>query len=385
MPVSPLAAIDWSNLGATILAFCQNILLPILYTVIIFGVIIFIHELGHFIVARLCKVTVNEFSLGMGPAVWKHQGKKTLYSLRIFPIGGFCAMEGEDAAGAGSVELPGGGDAVRPEGEEEENEDPNAFNKKPVLARMAISAAGPFMNVLLGFLIILSTFAGAKYYTSTQVADFKENATSSQTGLQAGDWIVRMNGAHIFSDRDIVFEALRDDDGIIDMVVVRGDETVELPGVTFTVSGEGEERSLYLDFRVTALQPSFLGAFEQAGRQTISLARNAVASVGDLITGRIGFSELSGPVGVGQVVGQAAKIGWSSILSLAAFISISIGIFNLLPFPALDGGRILFLLIEGVRRKPINPKWEGYINAAGLILLFLLMIVVTFKDILNLF
>ncbi len=337
--------------------------MSIIYTVLIFGIIIFIHELGHFLAARCTGVTVNEFAIGMGPAIWKRQGKRTLYSLRAFPIGGYCAFEGE----------------------EEDSEDENSFRKKSVPKRLLICAAGALMNLVLGFAILLSVLAGAEYYSSTTVAAFKEDASSSESGLQVGDRIVKMNGVSIWSDQDIVYEIVRDEDGIIQMEVIRESERVTLPAVRFKIDGEGEKRSIYLDFKVAAVEASVGNALSQAGRKTLSLARSSWSSVGDLITGKIGFNELSGPVGVGQVVGEAAKVGMKNVLNLAAFITISIGMFNLLPFPALDGGRIIFLLIEAVRRKPLNPKWEGYVNAAGLILLFALMILVTAKDIFQLF
>ena len=361
----------------------MHIILTILITILIFGVIIFIHELGHFIVARLCHVTVLEFSLGMGPVILKHQGKRTLYSLRLFPIGGFCAMEGEDAAGSGSIELS---EKETPEESAVSvvEADPNAFNKKGIPARIAISAAGAFMNILLGFTIILSIVAFQPYYITPVIAQFNEDAPAGINSLQLGDKILKMNKTSIIFYSDISFELSRDPDGIVDMVVLREGKKVSLPAVDFSVTGENEQL-WSAGFKVTRVNPSFLGAFDYAGRQTFSLMRNSILSISDLVTGRIGLSELSGPVGVGKVVGQAAQFGLMSVLSLAAFISISIGIFNLLPFPALDGGRIVFLLLEAIRRKPIDPKWEGYINAAGLILLFGLMIIVTLKDIIGLF
>lgn len=341
----------------------MHTVLSIVITVLIFGVIIFIHEFGHFLAARAVGVTVNEFSIGMGPAIFQKQGKRTKYTLRALPIGGYCAMEGE----------------------EEDSEDENSFRNKSVPKRILICIAGPVMNLLLGLLITIGALIGSKYYSSTTVAVFKEDAISMESGLQVGDRIVKMNHLSILSDQDIVLEALRDDDGAIDMVVVRDGERVTLPQVQFAVQGEGEERSLYLDFKVLAVDAGVPSCLSYATRRTISLVRSTWISIGDLITGRAGFSELSGPVGVGQAVGEAAKNGARSLVSLAAFLSISIGMFNLFPFPALDGGRVLFLLIEAVRRKPVSAKVEGIVNLAGLLCLFALMIAVTFKDIWNLF
>ena len=210
-------------------------------------------------------------------------------------------------------------------------------------------------------------------------------ALSAQSGLMVGDTIKKVNHTTIFTANDIVFELLRDDDGVVSMEVVRSGQTVKLDAVQFKVSGEGNDKSLDLDFKVLAEDASFFGAVSQTWGSTVSLVRNTWVSIGDLITGHIGISELSGPVGVGEVVGQAAAIGWRSLVNIAAFISISIGIFNLLPFPALDGGRIVFLIIEAIRRKPVSPKIENWVNTAGLLLLFALMIVVTFKDVLGLF
>lgn len=338
--------------------------MSILYTIIIFCVIIFVHELGHFLTAKLCGVKVIEFALGMGPKLLKFQGKETLYTLRLFPIGGYAAMEGEDA----------------------ESESERSFSRQSVPKRLLICVAGATMNLLLGFAIIGFTLIGVKSYATSTVHSFNENAVSSQNGLQVGDKIVKVDNISVFTDRDIVFALLRDGDGATDFVVKRNGETVKLPQVKFaTTEGEDGKKSLTFDFIVNSEQANFFTGFSRAFRETISLARNSWMSVGDLVTGKVSVTELSGPIGVGQVVAQAAKIGLSSVLSLAAFISISIGMFNLLPFPALDGGRMVIYIIEAIRRKPINPKVEGYINGAGLVLLLGLMVVVTAKDIFNLF
>lgn len=337
--------------------------LTIIYTILIFGLIIFVHELGHFVVAKLSKVTVKEFSLGMGPAILKFRPKETLYALRLFPIGGYVAMEGED----------------------EDSPDDNAFNKKSVPKRIAICIAGATMNLLLGFAIIGMTLIGSDSFGTTTVAKFNENATTSESGLMEGDKILKANNSPIFIDKDIIFEVVRDDNGIMDIQVLREGEKVLLSDVKFKVSGEGQQKQIDFDFKVTSKKMTIFSGIERAFKETVSLARNSWVSVGDLFTGKVKFTELSGPVGVGQVVGEAAKMGISSLASIAAFISISIGMFNLLPFPALDGGRVIFLLIEAIRRKPIPTKYEAYINGVGMILLFGLMIVITLKDVMNLF
>lgn len=339
-------------------------LMSIIYTIIIFCVIIFVHELGHFLTAKLCGVKVIEFALGMGPKILKYQGKETLYTLRLFPIGGFAAMEGEDS----------------------ESESERSFSRQNVPKRLLICVAGATMNLVLGFAIIGFSLIGVKTFATTTVHSFKEGAVSSQSGLSIGDKIVKVDNLSVFTDRDIVYALLRDGDGETDFVVKRGNERVSLPGVKFATTEEEEgKKVLTFDFIVNSEQADVFSGFSRAFRETVSLARNSWMSVGDLLTGKVSFTELSGPIGVGQVVAQAVKIGFTSVLSLAAFISISIGMFNLLPFPALDGGRMVIYVIEAIRRKPINPKVEGYINGAGLLLLFGLMIVITAKDIFNLF
>lgn len=337
--------------------------MSIIYTILIFGIIILIHELGHFIVAKLCGVTIHEFSLGMGPAIYKYKGPKVTYSFRLLPIGGYVAMEGED----------------------QESDDENAFNKKPIWNRMLIVVAGAFMNLLLGFSIMLGIFASQPYYNSSTVAKFMDNATTQASGLQVGDKIVKMNKTKILTDRDIIFELIRDDDGIIDMTVIRNGKKVNLQDVKFNVTGEGTNKRINIDFNVLGVKRTFISAIDNSFKNTVSLARNSWASIGDLLSGKLGINDLSGPVGVGQVVDQASGKGFMSMLELVSFITISIGMFNLLPFPALDGGRFVFLIIESIIRKPINRKIEGYVNGVGLVLLLGLMVVVTFKDIIKLF
>lgn len=337
--------------------------MSIIYTILMFGVIIFIHELGHFTVARLSGVTIHEFSLGMGPAIFKRKRKDTTYAIRLFPIGGYVSMEGEDA----------------------ESDDENAFNKKPILKKMAIVLAGAFMNLLLGLVIMTVFYSTKPAFNSTTVAEFAPKATTQETGLQSGDKILKMNKTNVISDQDIVSAVARDPDGIIDIRVLRDGKKIELKDVKFDVSGSGAEKTVNFDFSVMPVQKTPLSLISYSFRSTVSNAKNSWASIGDLFTGKLGVKDLSGPVGVGKVVGQVSNQGLINLLKMTAFISISIGMFNLLPFPALDGGRFVFLIIEAIRRKPVNPKIEGYVNGAGLILLLGLMVFVTFKDILGLF
>ena len=341
-----------------------NLIVTILVSILVFGTIIFVHEFGHFITAKLFGVTVDEFALGMGPAVLKKEKNGTMYALRAFPIGGFVKMQGEDNADDG-----------------ERSDDPGLFYNKPCWQRMIILSAGAIMNLLLGLILALAmTFSQPVIPTNT-VGLFEEGATSCETGLQLEDTICRINGIAVYTDRDIITQLLSDEDAMYEFVVRRNGEKITLPQVKLPVNGD----SLVLDFKVYAKEKSFGNTLVYSGKSFLSLVRSIWLSLGDLIGGKVGFSELSGPVGVGEVIGQAVSAGWETFLYIAAFITVNIGIFNLLPVPALDGGRLLFVLIEFIRGKPVASKYEGMIHFVGLALLLSLMVAVTAKDILRLF
>lgn len=336
----------------------------IVTTLIIFAVIIVIHELGHFTAAKLSGVRVNEFSLGMGPALLRLGKGETRYVLRAFPIGGAVSMEGEDA----------------------QSTDGRAFCNKPLLPRIVIIVAGALMNLLLGFGILVGVTASGSYVASNTIAQFEENAATAQSGLQAGDTILKINGRSVWVESDIVYELTRDEDGVVDMLVRRNGEKTALRGVTFDFREQNGEQALVIDFKVQAQPKTFGTILGYAGRKTASIARIVWLSLGDLLTGRASVHDLAGPIGMTQVVGQVRKIGWASLFTLAAFITINVGVFNLLPIPALDGGRLVFLLIEAIRRgKKINPEHEAYVHMAGFAAVILLMIFVTFNDIMGLF
>ncbi len=341
-----------------------NIVVTILASILVFGVIIFIHELGHFIAARGFGVTVDEFAMGMGPAIFKKEFGGITYSLRIFPIGGFCKMLGEDM-----------------EEEEEKSDDPGLFYNKPCWQRIIILAAGATMNLVLGILLsFVMTLCTPAIPTNT-VAFFEENASSKESGLQLEDEIIRINGIRIFTDKDIINSLLTDEDGVYEFVVKRGGEKLTLKDVKLGSNGG----SLILDFKVYAYQKGFLNTVSYSARSFLSITRSIWLSLGELIRGNVGFKDLSGPVGVGEVIGQAVSAGWETFLYIAAFITVNIGVFNLLPVPALDGGRLLFVLLEMIRRKPVAAKYEGVVHFVGLAFLLLLMIAVTAKDIVYLF
>ncbi len=333
----------------------------ILLALLIFSVIIMIHELGHFAAAKAFGVKVEEFSIGMGPALLHFQGKETRYSLRAIPMGGYVQMEGEDS----------------------ESQDPRAFCRQKAWKRFVIVSAGAVMNLLLGFVVAVAMVSMKGYVGTAQIVRFEENAQSSQV-LQQGDEILSINGSRIFIDQDIVYTLVRDEDGLVDMTVLRQGEKLQLqvPFATQTLS-DGTH-VVVLDFKVLATPQTFFNTIRYGIGWNISVARQVWMTLFDLITGRYGLNQLSGPVGTTQAIGQASSYGLGSLLMIVGFITVNLGVFNLLPFPALDGGRLLFLVVEMIRRRPVPARYEGYVHAAGFLLLMALMVTVTYQDILRL-
>jgi regulator of sigma E protease len=357
-------------------------LLKILAAVFVFGIIILVHELGHFVLAKLMGVKVNEFAIGMGPKLLRFGKNETTYSLRAFPIGGFCAMEGEDA----------------------ESHDPRSFGSKKVWRRVLIVIAGVVMNLVLGFVLLLIMLSllivpekdGKVLFSSTTIAQLPETASSYKTGLRAGDQILRINGKGVVTDQDIAILMQSDEDGVMDMVVRRKvddkNQKVKLSDVTFEMKKDKENGKQYLiyDFSVKGIKRTPLNTITQAAKMEYSVATLIWRSLGDIVTGKYKLNELSGPVGTVDAIGDAVanvtqqadiRIGLYSLFMMVVLITVNVGIFNLLPLPALDGGRLIFLIFEGIFRHPVNPKYEGMVHAVGLALLLLLMLVVTFSDI----
>lgn len=349
-------------------------ILSIVFAVLIFELIIVIHEFGHFIVAKKNGVRVNEFAVGMGPAIFKKKKGDTLYALRVFPIGGYCAMEGEDS----------------------ESSDDGAFCNKSPLKKIAIVIAGIVMNLLLGFILMVICTCMDDSITSTTVSKFYDNATSNQK-LAEGDRILSVNGMRIFTSTDIVYQFQNDTDGVFYMTVERDGKKVELEDVTFAFNEENDQRSLIIDFMVKPIALDPLTVSSEAFRSTLTYGRLVYISLFDLIRGRYSINDLSGPVGIVEQIDEVidyhtsaeSGIDWHALaynmITLGGFISINIGLFNLLPLPALDGGRLIFLLIELVRRKPVPQKYEAAVHLAGMALLLCLMLVVTVSDISKLF
>ncbi len=334
--------------------------ITIIASALVFGLVVFIHELGHFIAAKSFKVKVNEFAIGMGPRLFTIRKGDTNYSIRLLPIGGFVSMEGEDG----------------------ESDDERSFAKLKIWKRAIILVAGAFMNLVLGLAVLSGIVIGSEYITSKTISSFSENAMTQQTGLEVGDTIVALNGRRVYIANDIMYELARTQDYKADFTVIRNGETVDVPGVTFDkkIYEDGYEQ-IVLDFTVLPIEKNPISIIKEATGWTMSLARLIFLSIVDLVTGRVEINNLSGPVGIVTVIGDAASIGLEPLALVLALLTVNLGVFNLMPLPALDGGRLFLLVIEGIARRPIPQKFELVINGVGFLLLMALMIFVTFNDI----
>jgi regulator of sigma E protease len=338
----------------------------ILIAILVFSVLILVHEGGHYAFARLFRVKINEFAIGMGPKLVSHTSKKTgiAYSLRLFPIGGFVSMAGED----------------------EESDDENALSRKPVWQRMIITVAGAALNLLLGVILMVCMVCSAHSLTTTTVLRFpEETAMSAQSGLEVGDTIKKVNDTPVYIYFDLAYHLMRQGSEPVTLTVERDGKIQEIKNVQFPTYTEGSLVYAVADFYPTTQAKTLSSVFRHTWRQTVTSVRMIWESLIDLVTGKAGFDQVSGPIGVTQAIGEAAKQGAYNFFYMTALISLNLGIFNLLPIPALDGCRLLFQLIEAVRGKPIKPEWEAYIHFVGLALLMLLMIVVAGKDVIGLF
>ncbi len=341
---------------------------PIALAILFFGFIIFIHELGHFTFAKIFKVKVNEFAMGMGPTLLKKKIGETTYALRLLPIGGFVSMEGED----------------------EESEDDRAFSKKPCWQRIIIVVAGATMNLILGLIICICINASQELIATPVIADFREDSVSISSGLEKNDKIVEIDGHSVTSYMDLSFLMMRDKDGVMDITVKRDGEKKVVEDVKFEMrTYEDGTKGLYFDFYVYGVEPTFKNVVSSGAGEALSIVKVVYLSLFDMVTGQYGLNDLAGPIGtVTQIADVATDASesrdFSSLFLVMSLITINIGVFNLLPLPALDGGRLFFMVIELIRRKPIKAKYESWVHAAGLILLILLMLVISANDILKL-
>lgn len=351
-------------------------MLYIIIAILLFGFLIAIHEFGHFITAKAFGVRVNEFAIGMGPAIFSKQKGETLYALRAFPVGGFCAMEGED----------------------EDSDDPRAFGAQKAWKRLIILAAGAFMNFLAGLALILLLFSRAQAFTTPELSGFMDGfALEGEQGLMVGDRIVSINGERIYLYNDVTMFLSRGNGEPYDIVVERDDHRVTLNDLPlelreYTVDGETVTRyGLYF-----AIEKATLGAkLRNSWYNAIDFVRLVRISLTDLVTGNAGLKDLTGPVGIVDTItevgsqSETLSIALENILYFGAMIAVNLAVMNLLPLPALDGGRIFFLLINAAWmlafRRRIDPKYESYVHVGGLVALLGLMAVVTFNDLARIF
>ena len=343
----------------------------IIIAIIIFGILIAIHEFGHFTAAKLCGVKVEEFAIGMGPALFKKQKGETVYALRILPIGGFCAMAGED----------------------EESDDPRAFTNQGFWKKFVILCAGSFMNLVLGIVLILIMYAGAQAFVTPTIDHFMDGCPyEGAEAMQAGDTFYSIDGQRIYLVSDVSSFLMRGD-GVYDIVMLRDGEKVELKDFALTTKSYAEyanEGPKY-GFVFGYTEATFGTKLEYTWNTTLEFSRLVWLGLGDLINGKVGLKDMSGPVGIVDMmneVGQqaeSAKAAADNLLYISAFIAVNLAIMNMLPIPALDGGRVFLMIvtviIEAVSRKKLDPKYEGYIHLGGMVLLLGLMALVMYNDI----
>ena len=381
----------------------MSFIITLLAAVFVFSAVIAIHEFGHFAVAKLCGVQVNEFSIGMGPVLLKKMHHGTQYSLRALPVGGFVALEGEESPESQQAEREERSDLEErplsqrsgadssPDGgasKEEEVSQPTGkpLNEAPVWQRALIMAAGACMNFLLGFVVMAIVLtAQNEPITSRVIYAVEDGALCGQTGLEAGDKVLAVNGRRCFVANDMLYELMRTEDYSASFTVLRDGKKVELPRVQFdTWQDEDGETHMSLGFTVYGIKKTPVNVIKEAWNSVLYYGRIIFTSLMDLLRGRESINDLSGPVGIVTAIGQAASYGWQDLLELLALITVNVGIFNLLPFPALDGGKVVFLLIEGVTGHAVPEKIQIGLTLAAFALLFALMIFATYNDIVRL-
>ena len=350
--------------------------MAVIFAILLFSFLIFIHEFGHFIAAKLSGVQVNEFSMFMGPAIFKKQKGETLYSIRCIPIGGYCAMEGEDG----------------------QSDNPRAFGKAAWWKRLIILVAGSGMNLIAGVLIMLIIFMPTESVVSPVIESFAPYSTLDDNGLQVGDKFLELDGEKIYvrADFDMILSLNPGD--VHDVVVERNGEKVVLNDLLMerhlVVDDAGNETMLY-GMSFTNMQLTFPMKLEYALNNCIDTVRNVRLSLQMLITGKAGFQDMSGPVGIVQIMSDTAQQSATTLdavmnmLYFGGFLAINLAVMNMLPIPALDGGRVVCLLLttayEAITKKKIDPKYEGYLHGVGMILLLALMAFIMFKDIFVIF
>ncbi len=351
--------------------------MSVIFAILMFTILIFLHELGHFVTAKLCGVQVNEFALFMGPAIWKKKVGETVYAINCIPFGGYCAMEGED----------------------EDSHNPRSFQRAAWWKRLLILVAGSAMNFLTGLIIYACLFLPQDYIVIPEIVEFTDCCIfNTADGLQLGDEILEIDGEKIYQNGDISTLISLNATGVHDLKIRRGNKILEFYDYAMTHEHLDENGVPYRHYGFgygKAQEATFPQKLGYIWNMCIDNVRMVRLSLKMLISGQAGFKDMSGPVGIVSQMSQIADqsetrmLAFLNLLSVAAFIAINLAVMNLLPIPALDGGRAVCLLltaaVEGITRKKIDPKYEGYLHTAFLFLLLGLMAIVMFKDIFMIF
>ena len=340
----------------------MTIIISALKIIFLLGFLITIHEAGHLIVAKLCKVKVNEFAIGFGPTIWKKQGKETRYAIRLIPLGGFCSMEGE----------------------EERSDNTGSFSQASIPRRMAIVAAGATVNIIFGLLVyfILMTTSGT--YITNEINSIIDGYAAQEIELQQGDKIIKLNGKKINNKYDLNKVMEKNNGEIIEVVVERNGENL-----TFNIkptevkNDETGATAYYLGVNLKQSENTFINHLIFGSIETREFSVSILDNLKMMFTGGVSIDQMMGPVGISEVV--AKTNGFKEFVYMLALISLSLGVTNLLPIPALDGGKLLILLIEAIRRKPMKEKTEINIQLIGFSILIALSIFITYHDIMRIF
>lgn len=351
--------------------------MAVLFAILIFSILIFVHELGHFVAAKLSGVQVNEFSMFMGPALFKKQIGETLYSIRLIPIGGYCAMEGED----------------------EDTDNPRSFQKAVWWKRLLILVAGSFMNLVIGTLFFGICYAPAEQFVLPVVGQIEEGcALAGEEGIREGDRILELDGEKIYLYSDFSTILSLNGGDVHDLTLERNGEVVQLNDFYMEkreFPNPDGTMGLRYGFSFSVVDATFRQKAVYVWNTVLNNVRMVRLSLQMLLNGQAGISDMTGPVGIVEIMSDTAAASDTAldallnILYFGGFLGINLAVMNMLPIPALDGGRAFCLLlttaVEALTKKKINPKYEGYLHGAGMMLLLLLMAVIMFKDIFNLF
>lgn len=333
----------------------MHIIVGIIAALIIFAILVIVHEGGHFFAAKAVGIRVNEFALGMGPLIFQRQTKETKYSVRAFPIGGYVAMEGEDS----------------------DSDDARAFNNKPAWARALVIVAGPLMNFILAGVVLgaMITYMGTSL--SPVLADVTQGMPAYEAGIREGDRIVSVNGEEASDGTEaqkLLSEALAESDSV--SVGIESDSGTQELQVTAEEDQEGN-RLIGVTFGV---HHNVLKGMADGFRASVNAEKLMLQALGDIFTGQGAAEDVVGPIGIVSMVDQTVQVGMMNVIYLLALLSLNLALVNLLPFPALDGGRLLFIVIRKITGKAVSDELEGKIHLIGMAVLFSLMILITVKD-----